>query len=222
MMKKMQDPEYQKKMKNMSDEEKMKMAMEMQAAYAPQTGVMKPEPRSVIEVEKEMSKLSETNAGDLQNINAIAQAEARHQQELEAQHKAVDDWETAEMKNLPIIHTGGEGGDEPDPKAVFALKVNVCKKHIAVVDEELKQTGKVWADAKAKRIALYTPYEKGLEKIHYGDDAKNLITRQTLSSGQTLMIGSITNLIQGSQEAFNSALDWYDRYVQLLKNKPQQ
>ncbi len=222
MMKKMQDPEFQKKMQSMSDDEKMKLAMEMQAANtAMVTGPMKPEPRGVTAVLKEQGKLTETNANDLQNLNSNVQAEMQHQQEVEAKHNAVNDWEAAEIKKLPIINSGGESEGGPDPKAVYSVSMNAFKKHFAIVEAELARTGKSWGEQRTKSKQLFTPYEQGLEKIHYGDDAKNKMTKSTLSSGQTLMIGSITNLIVGSQKAYEDAASWYDRYVQFQKQNQQ-
>jgi hypothetical protein len=223
LMRKMQDPEFQKKMETMSDDEKMKLAMQIQAENtAMVTGPMKPEPQAVIAVLKETGNITETNANEAQNLNVTVQAEMQHQQEVEAKHNAVNDWEEAAIKKLPVIHTGGEGGDEPDPKAVLAVKANAFKKHFAIVETELARTGKSWAEQRTKSKLLFTPYEQGLEKIHYGDDAKNKITKQNLSTGQTFMIGSITNLIAGSQKAFNEAAGWYDRFAQFQKQSQNQ
>jgi hypothetical protein len=218
LMRKMQDPEFQKKMESMSEDEKMKLAMEIQAENtAMVTGPMKPEPRTVTAALKEMGKLNETNVNDLQNLNANVQAEMQHQQEVEAKHNAVNDWEAAEIKKLPIINSGGESDGAPDPKAVYSVTVNAFKKHFAIVEAELARTGKSWGEQRSKSKQLFTPYETSLEKTHYGDDAKNKITKSTLSTGQTLMIGAISNLIRGSQTAYNAAADWYDRYVQYQK-----
>ncbi len=223
LMRKMQDPAFQEKMKTMTEDEKMKLAMEIQAENtAMVTGPMKPEPRAVTVALQEMGKLNETNANDLQNLNVRVQAEMQHQQEIEAKHNAVNDWESAEIKKLPIINSGGESEGWPDPKAVYGVKINAFKKHFAIVEAELASTGKSWGEQRTKSKQLFTPYETSLEKIHYGDDAKNKITKTNLSSGQTLMIGSITNLILGSQKAYSDAASWYDRYVQFQKQNQQQ
>jgi hypothetical protein len=68
---------------------------------------------------------------------------------------------------------------------------------------------------------MYAPYQKGMESIHYGDDAKNRVTKSALSSGQALMMGVITNLIRGSQEEYKDALKWYKPYVEFQKTRPQ-
>lgn len=222
MMKKMQDPEFKKKMKKMTKEEKMKLAMEMQAANAATMGgPMRPEPEPVMVVLREMGKLSEWNAKESQNVNTIAQAQIKHEQELDAKHNAVDEWETAEIKKLPIIHTGGEGDDGPDPKAVYLVKTNAFKRHLAIVEEELKRSGSAWVESREKDKEVFASYEKGLEKIHFGDDAKNQSTKSNLAVGQTLIIGRLVNLIGGSQHMFNEAAGWYDRYVQFQKTKPE-
>jgi hypothetical protein len=115
----------------------------------------------------------------------------------------------------------GEGGSGPDPKAVYAVKYKAINRHLALVDEELKKTDKAWAEQKASSKRLFTSYEKSLEKTHYGDDAKNKMSKTNLSTGQTLMIGSITNLISESQHAYQNAADWYARLVALQKTNEQ-
>lgn len=221
LMKKMQDPEFQKKMENMSDDEKMKLAMEMQASSnALMAGPMKPEPQSVLDAMKELSTINEASANDLSNLGTNVQAAQQHQVDLDAKHKAVDDWKDQEIKKLPV-HLVGEAGEEVDPKAVYDVNINALKKHLAIVDDELKETGKRWVDAKAKSKQLYAAYEKSLEKIHYAEDANNQISKTQLSTGQTLMIGSITNLMAKSQRAYVEAANWYDRLVQFQKQYTQ-
>ncbi len=222
MMKKMQDPEFQKKMENMTEEEKMQMAMQMQAAYAPSAGPAKPEPQKVLAVTQEVGKLNELHANEAMNMNATIQVQLKHDQELEQKHKEVDDWEAAEIKKLPIIHSPGEGGDDaPDPKAVYAVRVNAAKKHLAIVDEELKDVGQQWSQTKAKSIRLYTPFQKGMENIRYGDDAKNLATKRILSGAQSQMIGSMVKLAGSSGSAYKMGIKWYSSYVRLQKEKPE-
>jgi hypothetical protein len=221
MMKKMQDPEFQKKMEAMSEEERIQLAMQMSRSMQMTPGPMKPEPKAVTDCLKEGGKLSEQNGNEAMGLNVRIQAELKRQQELEAKHNAVDAWQEAEIKKLPVIHSGGEGDDGPDPKAVFAVQNNAYKKHLAIVDGELARIGKEWTEQRLKFIQRFTPYEKALEKIHYGADAKNTITKTSLSTGQTLMVGSISNLLAVSQKSYNDAVGWYDRYVQFQKQNQQ-
>jgi hypothetical protein len=221
LMKKMQDPEFQKKMETMSEEEKMQLAMQMSQSMQMTPGSMKPEPKAVMDCLKEQGKLNEQNGNEAMSLNTRIQAELKRQQELAVKHNAVDAWQEAEIKKLPVIHSGGEGDDGPDPRAVFAVQANAFKKHLAIVDGDLAQTGKSWLERRSKSIQRFTPYEKALEKIHYGADAKNTITKTNLSTGQTLMVGSISNLIAVSQKAYNDAAGWYDRYAQFQKQNQQ-
>lgn len=220
-MKKMQDPEFQKKMKTMSEEEKMKMAMEMNEATGATQGPMKPEPQTVIACMEEIGKLNEATSGQLENLNSNVQAAGQHSRELEAKHTNIDDWQQAQIQKLPEQAGQGEGGGGPDPKAVYAIKKKAMEKHLAIVDEDLKQTDKMWAEQLANSKKLFTPYERSLEKTHFGDDAKNKMSRTNLSTGQTLMIGSISNLISESQHAYQDAANWYERYVQLQQQNQQ-
>ncbi len=221
MMKKMQDPEFQKKMETMSEQEKMQLAMQMSQSMQMTPGPMKPEPKAVMDCLKEEGKINEQHGNEAMGLNTRIQTELKHQQELEAKHNAVDAWQEAEIKKLPVIHSCGEGDDGPDPKAVFAVQNNAYKRHLAIVDEELVKTGKAWMEQQSKFIQRFTPFEIALEKTHYGADAKNALTKTNLSAGQTLMIGSISNLLAVSQKSYNDAVGWYYRYVQFQRQNQQ-
>jgi len=218
LMKKMQDPEFQKKMQTMSEDEKMKMAMEMNQAMGATPGPMKPEPQSVINCMAEIGKLNETAAGQMENLSGNAETAAKHDQDLQAKHDDIDAWQDAEIKKLPDQPGGGEGGGGPDPKAEYTVKMSAMKKHLAIVDDELKRIDKTWAEQLANSKKLFDPYEKSLEKTHYGSDAKNQMSKTNLSTGQTLLIGSISSLISESQKAYQDAADWYSRLVTLQKS----
>jgi hypothetical protein len=218
---KMKDPEFQKKMEAMSDEEKMKMAMEMNQAMGMTPGPMKREPKSVLKCMEEVGKLSESTAGQMQNLNSNVQKSIQQAQELDRQHTDIDTWEQGEINKLPEQQGGGEAGGGPDPKAVYAVRMKAIKKHLAIVEEQLKKTDKEWAEQLSSSKKLFTPYEESLEKTHFGADAKNKMSKTNISTGQTLMIGSITNLIASSQKAYSDAAGWYGRLVTLQKQNSQ-
>jgi len=218
---KLKDPEFQKKLKNMSEDEKIKMAMEMNQAMGATAGPMKPEPHSVIKCMEDIGNLNEKTAGEMENLNTTAQQTIHHAQEIDEKHTDIDNWERAEIEKLPEMQGQGEGGGGPDPKAVYAIKMNAIKKHLAIVDEELKKMNKAWTEQRENSRKSFTPYEMSLEKTHYGSDAKNQMSKTNMSTGQTLMIGSISNLISESQHEYQDAADWYARLVMLEKTNQQ-
>ncbi len=211
MAKKMQDPQFRKKMESMSEDEKMKIAMQMSQTMVVTPGPMKPEPEAVIKTLKDCSKLSESSSQDLTRLGTAAQQQATYEQDLEAKHKTVDDWEAQEIDKLPLIQVGE--GTEHDEKAVDAVKINALKKHIAIADEDLKRTSSLWKNSKSDAKQRFSLFESDIEKIHFGDDAKNSITRLQLSSGQTLMINSLQVLLDNSRTAYLHAAEWYARLI---------
>ena len=218
---KMKDPAFQKKLQAMSEAERMKIMMELNEAMGATPGPMKPEPRSVLACMEEVGKLNETAAGQMEDLNANTQTAIQRGQKLQKQHGDIDTWEQAEIAKLPEVQGQGEGGGGPDPNAVYAIKLRAINKHLALVEEELKKTDKTWVEQRQSSRKLFTPYEKSLEKTHYGDDARNKMSKTNLSTGQTLMIGSITNLISESQHAYQDGANWYALLVQLQKTNQQ-
>lgn len=211
MVKKMQDPEFQKKMQSMSDEEKMKMAMQMSQAMAP--GPMKPEPASVTAAFKAYSDLNQAEAEAVQSFGVAVQEQQKNAQELEEKHKAVDEWKVEEIKKLPELPSTGEMGGGHDPKLEYKVEMNAWKKHLAIMDEELKKTSKAWADMKTKYKKQYQPFETALEKTHYGDDARNNMSKSSLGSGQTLILGAVQRLVDTSKSQYDEGADWYERML---------
>jgi hypothetical protein len=212
MATKMKDPEFKKKMKTMSKEEKMKMAMQMSQNMQP--GQMRLESEAVNKVMQDCSQLTEESTRNLGSANDEMKRQAKRVQDLEASHKAVDQWESAEIDKLP--RAGGEGV-EHDPKAVAAVRLKAINKHIAVVDEDLKQIGKAWADTKAKSKQQFAEYEADLEKIHFGDDAQNNTSKTQISTGQSKMIGALSGLVRDSKNSYLDAAPWYKKLVDFQK-----
>ncbi len=160
LIKKMQDPAFQKEMEKMSDAEKMNLAMRMQQSMTPKP--MGPEPATVMKALEEFSKLNEAEANSMSKAGEMVQATQKREQELDAKHKAIDQWQEAEIKKLPIKNYGEMSA--PDPKDVYTVTMNAWHKHISVVDDALKLSGKLFADKKAKAKKQYAPFQAGLEK----------------------------------------------------------
>jgi hypothetical protein len=62
--------------------------------------------------------------------------------------------------------------------------------------------------------------QEKLAKIRYGEDAKNPETRRQLLNGQGLMLNHMSDLVELSMKATESAAEWWQQKLELEKNKP--
>ncbi len=217
MMKKMQDPEFQKKMASMSQEEKMKMAMEM-AQGMKQPSPTVPESPQVTALLRELGTINTDIGKEDLKRNQQATEELAHRQKVDADHKAVEVWQEAEIKKLPVIHD--KVMDYPDPKGVHRVKLQATDKHLAIVDRELKISLDTWTKDVLKEKQRYAKFGPGFVAIHYGDDAVNDASRQMLASAQTRILGSLQLLLERSHTLWNDAATWYEKKIILEKEKP--
>jgi len=219
LAKKMQDPDFQKKMETMSDEEKMKMATEMQAqAMADMVPTaMVPEPPSVTAVFKSAGEMSDSLAKMGYIDNAFNDVWMKHQTAMQEHTKLLDEAELAEINKLPVIQSGEDSG--PDPKAVKAVNLRKYNKKIEFENSELMKLAKVWESLRVKYVSLFKKFNDGLIKIHYGDDARNKMTKTMLGSNQARMIGELVSLISNSQNAWEEAVEVYNEKVQREKRE---
>ena len=217
MMKKMQDPDFQKKMASMSQEEKMKMAMEM-AQGMKQPAPTMPESPQVTSLLRELGTINTDIGKEELKRNQQATEELTHRQKVDADHKAVEVWQEAEIKKLPVIHD--KVMDYPDPKGVHRVKLQAMDKHLAIVDRELKISLDTWTKDVSKEKQRYGKFGPGFIAIHYGDDAVNDASRQMLASAQTRILGSLQLLLERSHTLWNDAATWYEKKVILEKEKP--
>ena len=217
MMKKMQDPDFQKKMASMSQEEKMKMAMEM-AQGMKQPAPTMPESPQVTSVLRELGTINTDIGKEDLKRNQQAMAELAHRQKVDADHKAIDVWQEAEIKKLPVIQD--KVMEYPDPKGVHRVKLQAIDKHLAIVDRELKISLDTWTKDVSKEKLRYAKFGPGFIAIHYGDDAVNNASRQMLASAQTRILGSLQMLLERSHTLWNDAATWYEKKIILEKERP--
>ncbi|MEO8167541.1 MAG: hypothetical protein ABI623_04780, partial [bacterium] len=174
------------------------------------------EPSSVMAALEEFSKLNEAEANTLMKAGETVKAQQDREQDATAKHKAIDDWQEAQIKKLPIKNYGEMSA--PDPKDVYAVTMNAWKKHLAVVDDGLKVSSKLWTEEKAKAKKQYTPFQTSLEKTHYGADASNDMSKSSLGTGQLLITGGLTKLAGESKLLYQDAAIWYERMMLYEKN----
>ncbi len=216
MAAKMNDKDFQKKMKNMSDEEKMKMAMEMSKNMSMQPQMYTAETPAVQEAVNEASNIAQKTGTEISTIGPRLQAEAKRKETLEKNHAVIDQWSQDEEKKIPQLSTGEMS--YPEPKAYKALQLKTIDKHIALVDDELKTLAGEWRKDRGAMKATYAPFETKMAKIHFGVDAKNPASQVQLANTQRGLIETLAKLSARSKTAFEDAAAWYAKKV-TIENK---
>ncbi len=215
LAKRAQDPEFKKKMKGMSKEEKMKMAMEMMGSGQVAAPTVEPEPPAVKSAVDELFKI---NAGTQEEYNrSVAEQEAdrKAEQEYLAAHQQVGTWEADAIAKLPRISSGEMSA--PDPAQVKVVRLKANDRHISVVDRRLAQLSKEWPARKAHITARYGVFHEKLVAADYAAGAKNFSTRKTLSDVQITLLTSIGGIAQQSRHAYEEAAHWVALRKQIEK-----
>ena len=216
--KEMDQKEMQKKFKSMSQEEQMKMAMEMSKKMGMTPGAMTRESDAVMAAQQECNKITQEISNDIQKAQAGYAARQKMEGDRDAKHKEIETWQEEQEKKLPQVSYGEMGG--PEPKAEYALLTKAMQKHLDVENEYLKAVQKEWKETWEKYRTRYSPLQEMLEKIRYGEDAKNPTTRRQLLGGQGSMLSSTADLVGLSRTSTKDAAQWWERKLELEKNKP--
>jgi hypothetical protein len=211
--------EMQKKFKSMSQEEQMKFAMEMSKKMGMGPKVMARESNAVIDAQQECTKVTQAAGVDVQSYQANNAAHEQVIKDRDAKHAEIQTWQEDQVSKLPQISYGEMSG--PEPKAEYAVLTKAMEKHLAAENEFLKRVQKEWKTAWDKYSARYAPLQEKLAKIHYGEDAKNPETRRQLLSGQQMMVSGTAELVALSRNATDDAAQWWQKKLELEKNKPQ-
>jgi hypothetical protein len=187
------------KIKNMSKEEKMKMAMEMMKNInVPQTQLESEEVKDTFAKESELNQFMSGQVQELMNNYKI---KADHDKQVEDKHTGIDDWEKSEIAKLPQISSGEMSA--PDPKEVKRVKLEAAGKHIKIADDELKYIAGKWTELKDKYKQQAIPFCQSLAKSKYGDAAQNKSWVNLFGTGQTLVVNMISDLLTQSANAYN-------------------
>jgi hypothetical protein len=202
-----QDPEFKKKMKSMSKEERMKLAMSMMSsAPAPGTSAVKPDPPEVQAALAEWQKLAadmqaEFNRGVAFQNSMIAAAEADRRA-----HDEISAWESAAIAKLPQISSGEMSA--PDPAKVKVVRLQGADKHIAAANKRLAAFAKDWTSRHDHVRARYGAFSVKLIAADYASTSPNFSSQKILSDAQMTMLKDVAAVAQLSREAFESAASW--------------
>lgn len=204
-MKKMADPELKKKMKSMTKEEKIKMAMEMMKS-APGAGAMEADPPQIRDALNEWQKINNGMPEEVERSAAEQREEIRIAEDNHKAHDEIRAWEEHEIRKLPQISSGEMSA--PDPLLLKALNLKAADKHIALAEKQLREAGKRW-NASAERIkSRYTPFYKKLVAADYASASRNFSARKVLSDAQMLILKDIASQVERSQKAYGEAALW--------------
>jgi hypothetical protein len=215
-MKKMADPEMKKKMKSMSKEDKMKMAMEMMKSM-PGAATAEIDPPPVRDALNEWQKIYNDTQNEFNRSVAEQQEEIKLATEYDKQHNDITDWEQAEIKKLPQI-SGGEMS-APDPIMLKALNLKAADKHIAVADKHLEQIKARWQASVDRIKSRYTVFYKKLVAADYASGTKNFSSKKILSDAQMTILKDIASQVQRSRKAYEDAAMWQARKNDIEKRQ---
>lgn len=201
------DPEFRKKMKSMSKEEKARMAMAMaNSASAGGAPAVSPEPPAVQAAMGEWQKLAlDTQAEFDRGVQRQQAAVAAD----EADRKAHDDitaWEHAAIDALPKISSGEMSA--PDPKAVKDVRLKAADKHLAVAQQRLTTFAKSWAAARDHVQARYGAFHAKLVACDYAGASPNFSTKKILSDGQMTLMKEIQADAKAVRAEYEGAARW--------------
>jgi hypothetical protein len=204
MMQKAKDPEMKKKMKGMSKEEKMKMAMEMMGSMpAPSVQPESPAVRAALE---EWQKIYNSLGQGVTTPTAEQQKDNEEAIADEKAHADVSDWERREVDKLPMYSSGEMSAH--DPAQVKAVRLKGADKHIALANTWLHGMQKRWESAAAKVRAKYARFQEKLAAARYAEESKNYSTRKILSDAQLIMMKDVARIAGQSRDAWEKSASW--------------
>ncbi len=210
---KMNSPEMKKKMKKMSKEEKMKMAMEMMNSMSAGTPAAEADPPLVREAMDEWQKIYNGIQDEFQRSVSEQQEEVKAVEEYNKLHSEVDSWEAAEIAKLPQISTGEMSA--ADPIKVKAVKLKSADKHIAAANKRLEQIRAQWRQSADQAKAKYKAFYKKLMAANYAADSKNFSTKKILADAQISILKIIQHQTDLSRKAWEESASWQARRVNI-------
>lgn len=202
-----------KKMKGMSKEEKMKMAMEMMQTMPGGAQASEMDPPDIRAALDEWQKIYNDTSQEFQRAVVKQQEEAKLAEQYQRAHAEVDSWQTAEVAKLPRISSGETSA--PDQVMLKAVNHKAADKHIAVADKRLDQLRVRWQTSVDQTKARYSVFYKKLVAANYAAESKNFSTRKILSDAQMMILTSIKGQIEQSRKAWVEAASWQGRKKQI-------
>lgn len=206
MVKKSQDPELKKKMKGMSKEEKMKMAMEMMGSGAASPPVLEVDPPPVRSALEEWQKVYAGIQAEFERGVAEQKEEIKIQQADDKAHAEIGEWETAEIAKLPQISSGEMSA--PDPAKVKAVRLKAVDRHVVAADKRLIQIQQSWSAALKRTRSRFTAFHQKFVAADYASASKNFSTLKMLADAQLMILTDVAGLEKRSRVAFEEAGRW--------------
>jgi hypothetical protein len=206
MARKAQDPEMRKRMKGMSKEEKMKMAMEMMNSGSAGVPVQEVDPPLVRDALAEWMKVTEGIQTEFQRSVEEQQEEVRINTEYAKAHDEIGEWEKLEIEKLPRISSGEMSA--PDPAKVKAVQLKAADRHIACADKRLGQIRASWPVSVKRLKTRFGMFHQKLVAADYASASKNFSTLKVLSDGQIIMLKDIASVAQHSRSAYEESGRW--------------
>jgi len=212
-MKKYADPEMKKKIKNMTDEEKMALGMQMSREMGMMdSGQESPQVlQALADITRLNNDLLQMSREDVQNINKMKSIDDKYK----PKYRDVED----AKKTCPIINTGKEGQDPyPEPKCVHQKTLEILNHNILVEPGRLNEYQGVWSGYKAKIKPLIVQLNNKMASIKYGADIRNPNNRVQVNTAQTTMLRAITILLNITETAQRPAAGLIAEKIEYEKN----
>ena len=206
MAKQMQDPEMKKKMKGMTKEEKMKMAMEMMGSAPAGVPVQEADPPPVQAALTEWQKVYNEIQSEFLRAAAEQQVENKNREADAKAHNDIGGWEEAEIAKLPRISSGEMSA--PDPAKVKVVRLKAVDQHIALADKQIIPFRQSWSALLSRTKTRFTPFHQKLVAADYASASKNFSTLKVLSDGQMMILKEITSLVGRSRAGYLELGRW--------------
>jgi hypothetical protein len=127
---------------------------------------------------------------------------------LRDRHEEIDRWLYDELMRI------GEPTPDQDPTP-FAergrtARLEAMRRHVAAEEEHLGAVRRMWDEELAGRRALFTPVQRALVAVRYGEDVAGPATRQRFVGTQLQLLGYATRLLEiSSAESLHGAAWWF-------------
>jgi hypothetical protein len=213
--------ELAKKMEKMSEEEKMKVAMEMMKGMqaGPREIHESPEVMNAVREFDELNTvLAQEQNNDLKySMNdRMGPLNKKFSEMDERTHKMICEKFPSYCEEIGISSFSDAKREADNAGASKMLRQNWNEKN-SLFDKELI----VVRGDLAKRVTLWktrlTPFNEALRKASFGADAKDQAMIQILSNGQQRILGGIQELATSSNRVWAFAAGLYDEKVRLEK-----
>lgn len=230
-----QAQELERRLAAMSEEERIRFAMQMAEQQMRQPATMPvPEPAAVQAALEEELKLREqigdqvvaaVETGSYENawfLDHEAAAQRKLLAELERKHEEISAWSSAEWAKI-ATPTQRDRCADPEPWTGIRAYCNEIEprerrvraeemdRRIAAEQEYLRELQGVWRAEINGHRARFTPFQQKLAAIRYGDDVKNGFNKHSLIGMQKLMLYVAFGMAQASERASQRGAEWWQR-----------